>query len=54
MVDNLDQMPGAKWFRGISLNYSENLLKKRNSDIAIEFYSESGTKKTVTYIITQT
>ncbi len=49
VVDNLDQMPGAKWFKGISLNYSENLLKKRNSDIAIEFYSESGTKKTVTY-----
>lgn len=48
-VDDADKMPLAKWFDGISLNYSENLLKKNDEDVAIESYCEDGSKRIITY-----
>jgi acetoacetyl-CoA synthetase len=29
VVDDLNKMPGAKWFSGARLNFAENLLRQR-------------------------
>jgi acetoacetyl-CoA synthetase len=29
VVDDLDKMPGARWFTGAKLNFAENLLRYR-------------------------
>ncbi len=49
VIDDKTRMIGAKWFEGIKLNYAENLLKFNDNQIAIESYSENGTKTTLTY-----
>ena len=49
VIDDKTRMIGAKWFEGIKLNYAENLLKFNDDQIAIESYSENGTKTTLTY-----
>ena len=48
-VDDEYKMPGARWFKGLSINYAENLLRKNNKDIAIEFHSENGSKTETSY-----
>ena len=30
VIDDKSKMPGAEWFKGIKLNYAENLLKFNN------------------------
>ncbi|WP_429886394.1 acetoacetate--CoA ligase, partial [Geoalkalibacter halelectricus] len=35
VVDDLEQMPGARWFRGARLNFAENLLRYRDARTAI-------------------
>ena len=42
-------MPGAKWFKSSRLNFSENLLKYNNNNIAIEFYCEDRDKKSISF-----
>ena len=49
VINDKTEMLGAKWFKGIELNYAENLLKFNDDQIAIEAYSENGTKSTLTY-----
>ena len=49
VIDNKAKMPGAEWFKGIKLNYAENLLKFNNDNLAIESYNEDGTRVTLTY-----
>ena len=49
IVDDINKMPGAKWFSGSKLNFSENLLKYRDDHIAIRFYSEDGRKIFISY-----
>ncbi len=49
VVDNINKMPGAKWFDGCTLNFAENLLRFRNNSNAIQFYREDGEKYTITY-----
>ena len=39
------KMPGAKWFAGAQLNYTENIFKKGFSGTAISFVGENGNKK---------
>ena len=39
----------TKFFPDSRINYSENILKKRNSDIAINFLSESGFEENITW-----
>jgi|GEM_PF-2247458 len=39
------KMPGAKWFVGAQLNYTENIFKKGFSGTAIVFVGENGEKK---------
>lgn len=43
------KMPGARWFEGALLNYAENLLRRRDDEIAIVFRGENGVRKSLTY-----
>jgi acetoacetyl-CoA synthetase len=49
VVDDLGKMPGAKWFDGATLNFTENLLRYRDAKIAIHFYGEDGTQSSLSY-----
>ena len=49
VVDDDQKMPGAKWFEGISLNYAENLLQRRDGGIAIRFFGEDQVTTELTY-----
>jgi acetoacetyl-CoA synthetase len=42
VVENLDDMPNARWFPGATLNYAENLLDPKHAGTALIFYSETG------------
>jgi acetoacetyl-CoA synthetase len=44
-----DRMPGAKWFPDASLNFAENLLRRRDDAIAIVFRGEDRAHSTLTY-----
>ena len=49
VVDDLGKMPGAKWFDGATLNFTENLLRYRDDKIAIHFYGEDRTQSSLSY-----
>ena len=49
IVDNLNKMPGAKWFSGARLNFAENLLKYKNNQIAIISKGENQSSIKITY-----
>ena len=50
IVDSENKMPGALWFSGSRLNFTENLLRFKNSNsIALKFYNETGDYKEITY-----
>ena len=49
VVDDIQQMPGAKWFTGAKLNYAENLLKYQDDQPAIHFKGEGQLVRTLTY-----
>ena len=49
VVDDLQRMPGARWFQGSQLNYAENLLRYRDQQVAIEFCGEDQVRTTLTY-----
>ena len=49
VVDDINKMPGAKWFEGTTLNFAENLLRYRDTKIAIQFYGEDGRQFSLTY-----
>ena len=40
VVDNINKMPGANWFKSLRFNYAENLLQNNSNDIAIKYYCE--------------
>ena len=42
VLENPDQMPGARWFPDARLNFAENLLRHRDDNPAIIFKSETG------------
>jgi len=42
VLENPDQMPGARWFPDARLNFAENLLRYRDDTPAIIFKSETG------------
>ena len=42
-------MPGAEWFRGSTLNFAENLLRRRDEHPALVFWNETGRQRTITY-----
>jgi acetoacetyl-CoA synthetase len=41
VVDDPKNMPGAKWFEGVKLNFAENLLRYRDDKVALSFRGES-------------
>jgi len=49
VVEDLDKMPGAKWFPGAKLNFAENLLRFRDDRPALVFRSEPGSTRRMTY-----
>ncbi len=44
-----DKMPGARWFKGSRLNFAENLLSRRDEEMAIIFCGENGDRRALTY-----
>ena len=49
VVENKDQLPGAKWFPQASLNFAENLLRHRDDKVALVFRGENGARQQLTY-----
>ncbi|MBW1659733.1 MAG: acetoacetate--CoA ligase [Deltaproteobacteria bacterium] len=49
VVEDLDKMPGAKWFPGARLNFAENLLRFRDDQTAIIFVGEGQEPVRTTY-----
>jgi len=49
VIDDESKMPGAQWFDGITLNYAENLLTRRDDESSIIFYGEDHVKQTLSY-----
>jgi acetoacetyl-CoA synthetase len=49
IVDDMQRMPGAKWFQPAKLNFAENLLRFRDDHAAIIFRDESGHEIIITY-----
>lgn len=49
VVDDLNKMPGAKWFIGAKLNFAENLLRYRDDQTALVFKGETQETRRITY-----
>ncbi len=49
VADDLDKMPGTKWFPGSRLNFAENLLRYRDDQIALVFKGEDQPVRKLTY-----
>jgi acetoacetyl-CoA synthetase len=49
VIDDLDKMPGAKWFSGARLNFAENLLCYRDDQVALIFKGEAQDAIYMTY-----
>lgn len=49
VVEDLDRMPGARWFPGAQLNFAENLLRFRDEQPALVFWNEQGHQESWTY-----
>ncbi len=49
VVTDLDKMPGARWFTGSTLNFAENLLRRRDEHPALVFNGEWRVRRTITY-----
>ncbi|MBA65425.1 MAG: acetoacetate--CoA ligase [Candidatus Marinimicrobia bacterium] len=49
IIDNLNKMPGAKWFPNSRLNFAENLLRYRNDSVAIYAQAENFPLRSITY-----
>lgn len=44
-----EEIEKAKWFIGATLNFAENLLRRRDEHIALIFRNDNGEKRTLTY-----
>ena len=49
VVDEINKMPGARWFEGARLNFAENLLRYRDDRIALSFKGEARPTLSITY-----
>lgn len=49
VVDDLDRMPGTRWFPGARLNFAENLLRYRDDRTAICFKGEGRETERISY-----
>jgi acetoacetyl-CoA synthetase len=49
VLEDAERMPGARWFPGAWLNYAENLLRRRDDAVAIEFRGEDQVRRSLSY-----
>ncbi|MBM3119235.1 MAG: acetoacetate--CoA ligase [Chloroflexi bacterium] len=49
VIDDLNKMPGAKWFNGARLNFAENLLRYRDNHTAFIFRGETQKSAKMSY-----
>jgi acetoacetyl-CoA synthetase len=49
VLEDADRMPGARWFPEAWLNYAENLLRRRDDGIAMEFRGEDQVRRSLSY-----
>ncbi len=49
VVDDVHQMPGARWFPEAKINFAENLLRPSGSKDAILFAGENGKRETLSF-----
>jgi acetoacetyl-CoA synthetase len=49
VIENADQMPGARFFSGARLNFAENLLRYCDSYPALVFRNERGARRELSY-----
>ena len=49
VVEDLDRMPGARWFPNARINFAENLLRRRDDHVAVIYRDESGQRDSVTF-----
>ena len=49
VVSDFVNMPGARWFPGVRLNFAENLLRYRDDHQALVFWNERGRQRALTY-----
>ena len=49
VIDNIEKMPGAKWFEGTRLNFAENLLSRRDDHKALIFWGETSVRRELSY-----
>ena len=49
IIDDVNKMPGARWFGGARLNFAENLLRFRDEQTAIIFYGEDRVRRELSY-----
>ena len=49
VIDDVNKMPGAKWFPGARLNFAENLLRYRDEQTALVFLGEDQVRRRLTY-----
>jgi len=48
-VEDMELMPGARWFPDARLNFAENMLRYRDDREALAFKSETGLSSTLSY-----
>ena len=49
IVQHKDRTPGARWFADAQLNYTENLLRRKDDRLAIIFRGEDKPDRAITY-----
>lgn len=49
VLEHGEQMPGAKWFVGSRLNYAQNLLRRRDGHLALQFRGEDRVQREYSY-----
>ncbi|MDM8551503.1 acetoacetate--CoA ligase [Desulfobacterales bacterium HSG2] len=49
VIDDVNKMPGTKWFSGARLNFAENLLRYRDEQTALIFRGEDQVNRRLTY-----
>ncbi|WP_298772175.1 acetoacetate--CoA ligase [uncultured Shewanella sp.] len=49
VLEHTQEMEKACWFQGVTLNFSENLLRRRDDKLAIVSYDERGKLQTLSY-----
>jgi acetoacetyl-CoA synthetase len=49
VLKDADKMPGAQWFPDARLNFSENLLRRRDQGVAVVFWGEDRVKRALTH-----